>query len=174
MKTLVCLLATLGISFSTFAQKPPHAGSHPGKAPGGSGPTGAIVGIVNDQGDGSPLEYATVTVLKSLDSSMVTGGISNLEGRFFIEKVPLGTYIVKASFIGYNPIYKSGVEVKPGPPADLGTLSVQESSGNLEEMEVVAESELMETHIDKKVFRADKDLSSKSGTGLDVIRMCLH
>ena len=50
-----------------------------------------IRGQVVEQGTNIPLEYATVTFRSSADNKIITGGITDLEGKFSIE-VKAGTY----------------------------------------------------------------------------------
>lgn len=43
---------------------------------------GKIVGQVVDQDTDHPLDFATISVLTKLDSTVLTGGISELDGKF--------------------------------------------------------------------------------------------
>lgn len=92
MKSLSCLLIFFGLSFSTvptFAQ---------------SGQTGKISGkVVNN--DGTPGTFATVTLLKSPDSVLVKGAISDENGQYHFTQVPFGKYVIAISVIGMDKAY---------------------------------------------------------------------
>ncbi len=49
-----------------------------------------IAGRIVDSETGTPMEYVNVAVYKSTDSSLVTGTISNVEGKFKIDKIATG------------------------------------------------------------------------------------
>ena len=61
------------------AQMPPSSG---GKNKQGPKITTTIKGQVIDGTSDEPLEYATITLLSNRDSSVVTGGITDLNGNF--------------------------------------------------------------------------------------------
>ncbi len=71
-----------------------------------AGTTGKIAGMVIDAETGEPLTAVNVTV-----EGTHLGGISNLEGLYHIVNVPPGTYSVKASMMGYQPLVVDGVVV---------------------------------------------------------------
>jgi len=75
----ICML--IGFSFSANAEKL----------------TASIKGKVIDVNSKEPIPYATV----ALEGSSV-GAVTNFEGEFVIEDVPMGHYHVVASCVGYQ------------------------------------------------------------------------
>ncbi|MDZ7289291.1 MAG: carboxypeptidase-like regulatory domain-containing protein [candidate division KSB1 bacterium] len=65
---------------------------------------GKIAGVVKDSQSGSPLPGVNVQIVGTM-----MGSTTDLQGRYFILNVPPGTYQVKASIIGYEPITISDV-----------------------------------------------------------------
>jgi hypothetical protein len=65
--------------------------------------TGSISGRVTDAESGAPLGYTNVSVLGT-----PYGAMTNPQGYFKIDFVPVGTYVVKASFISYAESSKPG------------------------------------------------------------------
>ncbi len=61
--------------------------------------TGTIRGVVIDKQSEYPLAGATVELLNTTEA---TGVITDLDGRFVLEKVPLGRQSIRVSFIGYE------------------------------------------------------------------------
>lgn len=64
---------------------------------------------VMDGGDKTPL-YGAVVLLKSA-SSTLHGGTTNEQGRYLFKGVPIGTYVLRVTFVGYQP-YEKKVEVR--------------------------------------------------------------
>ena len=60
-----------------------------------------VEGTVVEDGTNIPLEYATITFKSKSDNKIVTGGITDSEGKFSIE-VPSGTYTISVEYISYK------------------------------------------------------------------------
>ncbi len=68
--------------------------------------TGKISGTATDASTNEPLIAANVVI-----QGTTIGAATNLEGYFVILNVPPGTYNVRASMVGYNPVTLSDVRV---------------------------------------------------------------
>jgi hypothetical protein len=66
-----------------------------------------ISGKLSDSNDKSTLPGASVILLNSTDSSLYKGTVADADGRFTIENVANGKYIMKISFIGYTDHFKN-------------------------------------------------------------------
>ena len=99
--------------------------------------TGKISGTVTGD-DGTPLVGANVVVLGT-----GSGASSNADGEFQIINVPAGSYVLKATYIGYTSQEVSGVRVISGlsTPVDL-SLSTSSIEGDV--VQVVAEKPLIQ------------------------------
>jgi outer membrane receptor protein involved in Fe transport len=71
-----------------------------------AGTSGKVAGMVIDADTGEPLTAVNVT----LEGTQM-GGITNLEGLYYIVNVPPGDYLVKASMMGYQAVLNDGVAV---------------------------------------------------------------
>ena len=128
---------------------------------------GSLGGFVADEQNGEMLPYVNVIVLSPKDSSIVNGATTNTDGKFEIKALSLGKYLVKFSFIGYKDYFKT-VDVKSG-KTDMGTIVMNEASEMLKGVEVVAERQMMEYKLDKRVINVDKNLVSAGGSASDVL-----
>ena len=63
---------------------------------------GVLRGTVTDSISGQPLQYASVSIFSLRTNELVSGGITDEDGRIFIEKIPLGQYKVSIEYIGYK------------------------------------------------------------------------
>jgi len=142
-------------------------GGGPGR--GNNGPKPTIKGQIVDAGTETPLEYATVTLFSLRDSSMVSGGVTDLDGNFSFESRP-GKFFAKVEFISYKSKVIENIAISPKTPEnDLGIIKLDSDAAVLAEVEVRAEKSQMQMSLDKKVFNVGKDLASRGGTAADIL-----
>lgn len=170
LKTIL-LATSISWGFGAFAQQ--QAAGRPGPSTGGGAPGAAkvarITGSVVDKSTGKPVEYANIAIFRSKDSSLVTGGITNQQGKFAIERVPYGSYTIKVRFIGYNTSALKDVKAIQ-PQVEVGKIDIAPSSKNLEEVTVVGRKNEVQNNLDKKVFNIDKTMYGTGGTAVDIMK----
>lgn len=118
--------------------------------------------------DGStsePLSYATVSLLDQ-DSSLVTGAVTDMDGKFLI-KTENGKYTLRFQFVTYQ-TREMALELT-GNTRDLGTINMDPSNQELDEVVVQAERTQMQLNLDKKVYNVGKDLSNLGGSAADML-----
>lgn len=89
-------------------------------------------GVVIDNASGETLPSVTITILNSNPSK---GMISETDGTFSFENLPVGRYDIQASFIGYEPAIAKEIVVSSGKEAFV-TLSLKENLNELSEIVV--------------------------------------
>lgn len=130
---------------------------------------GAVVCYVVSNDD-TPLEYATVTVLKPEDSTMIAGGITDEQGYAIIAPVPYGTYMVKIGYIGYKSLYINNISIsKEQAVVTTGKQKINTSTKTLKGVTVNAEREMLQSNLDKRVFNVDKSIVTEGSTGVDIL-----
>jgi outer membrane receptor protein involved in Fe transport len=133
-----------------------------------SGPK-SLVGTIVDEHTGFPLEFAAISVLGQLDDQLITGGISDVDGKFEMDIQP-GIYTVKVEYISYKARLIENVEVFPDSKiVDIGSISLSPDASMLEEIEVIAEKSQLQMGLDKKIFNVGKDLLSQGGNAADIL-----
>ena len=151
--SLFLLLALLTLSYNIFATE---VVSHAEPE---------IKGKVIDIETDGPLEYATVSLFSSQDSTLVTGVITDMKGEFSLKTKP-GKYYVVIQFMGYEP---KTININLKEKVNLGNIVMRPDSALLEEVEVVAEKSTMTMTLDKRVFNVGKDVSSTAGNAIEVL-----
>ncbi|MDC3388567.1 TonB-dependent receptor family protein [Flavobacteriaceae bacterium] len=124
-----------------------------------------LSGIIFDKETKQPLEYATV-VLKNTVNNQVTGGISNLKGKFNIS-TEQGNYNISIEFLGFKTISIANKIITSD--SSLGEIYLEEDNNSLEEVEIIAEKSTVEIKLDKKIYNVGKDMTVKGGSASDVL-----
>lgn len=154
------------LSFATLKSQPSNTIAGP-NSPSGIEVKSIIEGRVIDASTGLPLDYATVSLLKKFNQELITGTITEADGKFSLEALP-GSYTVKIEFISFEPLVIEDVEVS-NKRLDLGDLQLASSAAALEEVIVVGEKSQMVMALDKKVFNVGKDLGSRGGNAAELL-----
>jgi len=114
---------------------------------------GTVSGSVVDT-SGEPLPGATVVIMK-LDSAQVTGQQTRADGTFSIGSIPIGDYLLRASFIGYKTVFRPITLTKKNRQIALGEIALRENAKLMREAEVTARAAQMEMKADTFVYNAD-------------------
>jgi len=131
---------------------------------------GTIKGIVKDKDLKTAVEYATVSVFKMVDSTLINGTITNAKGEFELKQLKPGKYFVEVSFIGYNKKTVRNIPINRGHKiADLKEILISQASEALGEVMVRAERLPVQYQIDKKVIPVSRQLTTASGNAVDVL-----
>ncbi len=93
-----------------------------------------IRGIVIDQNTGVPLIGATVLLL---DHKPLLGTITDNQGYFRLEGVPLGRRGIRVDYLGYQSVFREGLDINAG-KAFMVNIEMEESAIMGEEAEVRA------------------------------------
>ena len=105
---------------------------------------------------GAAMPFVTISVLTQ-DSVLLTGAITDDDGQYSVE-VSARTYIIQASYIGYQ-------TACGGPDFVL-----REETERLEEVEVKAKKPLIERQMDKLVVNVSASPLSAGSNGNDILR----
>ncbi len=132
---------------------------------------GVVSGTVLEKESGKPVEYASVALLLTIDSSLVSGAVTNEKGEFSIEEIPVGPYFVTIDFMGFETYTSEQIRISPrgNPEVDLGTIMMTVSAEVLSEVEVVEKRPFMEIELDKKIFNVGDNVTVTGGTATEVL-----
>ncbi len=125
-----------------------------------------VFGKIIDSESGEPLEYATVTILKVEENSVVTGGITDKDGVFNIP-ASKGDYNILIEYISFKNYTINNLSVNEN--KDLGLISLIMDIESLDAVEIIAEETTVEIKLDKKIYTVGQDLTVKGGNAGDVL-----
>jgi len=158
--------------FSTMllSQRGGRGGFNPANMP----KIGVLQGVVVDSASTNPIPYASISIINMRSNEVITGGITNETGAFYIKEIPMGMYNVIVEFIGYEKINIGPIKLFPGDGGgveqNLGTVAMELSAVQMEEVDVYGEIPNMIYTVDKRIFDAKKDMTLVGGTGSDALK----
>ncbi|GIV55121.1 MAG: hypothetical protein KatS3mg039_1639 [Candidatus Kapaibacterium sp.] len=131
-----------------------------------------VRGRVVDDGTGQPVGYATVSLHRSDDTSgrAVRGALSLPDGTFLLRSVPAGVYRLRLRLVGYRTAVRDSVRVPSSGDVAIGTVRLRPEAIEQHAVEVSAERELHEVHLDRRVYQVGKDLTVAGGTATDALQ----
>ncbi len=74
------------------------------------------------------------------------------------------------SFIGYKTKTIKGIKIDKKTELDLGSIVLSPDIVQLNEVQVVGMAQMIEEKVDRLVYNAEKDITSKGGDASDVMR----
>ena len=171
MKRNLLLVLIMGLCISMIAQRPSSSYGQGGRRPAaGPSVTGKITGILVDSVAGNFMAYATVSLLSGKEQKVVNGTLTDDNGRFKLQGVKNGTYILRISSLGFKTIEKNVKTTLQKPDLDLENIRMSPAALSLDAVEITSEGAVIENRVDKIVYNADRDLTSAGGDASDVLR----
>ncbi len=156
MKKVLTLIFFLGTALITQAQE-------------SSKGTGKIEGIIIDNASSKPVEFATVALIDA-NGKTIDGTIADAKGKFNISKIPDGNYTVNISFIGYETISKTVLLEGRKNDVNLGIIKLAEEATQLNEVVVEGQKDLVEERVDRTIYNAENDATTRGGDATDVLK----
>lgn len=129
-----------------------------------------ISGYVVDSSLTSAIEYATIALFDKKTKQPVDGTIADEKGKFTLTKIAEGDYYILVRFIGYGDKTIENIKIKKGEDLDLGVIKLATSAIELDAVNVTGEKSLIEEKVDRLVYNAEKDLTSRGGDAADILR----
>lgn len=128
-----------------------------------------ITGNVTDKSTSQAVEFATIQLLKMPDSSAAKSTVTDKKGKFILENIEPGNYLLRCSFIGFS---NTDVPVIIGKQArlNLGKIEILSLTASMKEVTVTGKKAVLNTSIDRKVYNVTQDIMAQSGTASDVLK----
>ncbi len=156
MKKVVTLIIFLGSVLNGHAQETQKG-------------NGKIYGSVIDSGTSKPVEFATIA-LTDASGKTIDGTIADVKGKFSINKVADGNYTITISFIGYQSFTQTAVLEGKKNDINLGSVKLAEEATQLKEVVIEAQKDLVEERVDRTIYNAENDATTRGGDATDVLK----
>ncbi|MCC6280153.1 MAG: TonB-dependent receptor [Saprospiraceae bacterium] len=127
-----------------------------------------ISGLVQ-QSNGHPVEFATVTLHKSQDSTLVKGALSGIDGRYEISDATAGTYFLKTTAVGMGSGYSPAFDYDGG-DKNMEPIGIAETTTELAQVTVIARRPPIEVKADKTILNVEGTVNSTGLNALELLR----
>ncbi|KAA0990003.1 outer membrane beta-barrel family protein [Dyadobacter aurulentus] len=142
----------------------------PGTAEDTRSGSGKIKGILVDSVSKKPVEFAALSLVDIKTNNPIDGTTTDEKGEFNMSKVASGNFKILISFIGYKTKTISDIKIDRKSDINLGSIDLAPDVVQLNEVEVVGMAQLVEEKVDRLVYNAEKDITSKGGDASDVMK----
>lgn len=120
--------------------------------------TGTLKGLITDVMSGEPIPFANVIAEKN--GNQIGGTTTDFDGNYTIKPLEPGTYIVKATFVGYGTVEVTGVIVSAN--------KITEQNVKLQEGVAIGEVKIIEY---KKPLLDKDNLSGETKTAEEIVAL---
>ena len=128
-----------------------------------------VTGTLQDE-QGKPMDYATVSLLRTKDSSTVKGTLSTETGTYTFDHISTGSYIVKASVVGYDKAISSSFTIAAGVTTfTVPVIKMQTASHSLNTVTITASKPLIEHKIDRTVMNVENSVLAAGNSAMDIL-----
>lgn len=143
-----------------------------GGAPASVTPKGnsKISGFVSDSVAAKAVEFASIALVNAADNKVIDGAVADDMGKFEITGIAPGKYKVLISFIGFKDKTVNNIAIEKGKDVDLGKIQMVANTKTLDEVTITGEKSMVEEKVDRLVYNAEKDITSKGGDASDLLR----
>jgi hypothetical protein len=127
--------------------------------------TNAVIGQVKDADTHLPLQFVTVT-LQDINTRELIGDVTDKNGKFELS-VPSGKYYCIIESLSFQPFVIHVLSIYQD--IEMGLIELEQNSENLEEIELIARTNLVDHQLTKKVYNASKDIANIGGNAVTVL-----
>jgi len=130
----------------------------------------AVTGKLIEAKSNQPIPFASVSLLRASDPTLIHGATSDEKGIFKISTVAKGHYMLSVSFVGYKTVSKDLDIISKG-DIDVGTIYLNETVIDIKETVIVGERLKVRLEKDKTTFFVTKKMLDVSNNGTDVLKL---
>lgn len=130
----------------------------------------SISGKLVDSKTKAGIDYVNVAVFNTTSNKMVKGASTTAGGTFAFPNLPLGKYMLKATFVGYSPLELPITLDAKRSELSLGSISLTENSHSLKEVKVEGQKSQMRFEIDRKVFNVDQQIAASGASATEILK----
>ena len=159
-KSLFLFFSISLLALSAYAQQPAEVQKGNGK----------ISGKVIDASTGQPVEFANVALIDSKTTKAIDGAMCDIEGKFTLTKLPEGTYALTVTFIGYETKTIENITIDKRGELELPPIKLSTGAKVLNEVVVEGQRSLIEEKVDRTVYNAEQDATTRGGDATDVLK----
>lgn len=151
-KSIVCILPILFFALQSWAQG-----------------NGKVTGMVTDN-KANPLASVTVSLLRSADSSLVKTELSDKAGKFDVDVLKDGDYLLGFSVSGYEKMYSDKFSISEGRLKEIPVITMSPVVTKLQGVTVTSRKPMIEVKADKTVFNVEASINATGSNALELLQ----
>ena len=128
-----------------------------------------INGSVQDA-QGSSVNNATVSLLRSKDSSVVKLAVTKADGKFGFTGASAGQYLLSTSHIGHKPSYSHSFDFDGTKNVDVAVLKLEKLPAELKGITVTSKKPIVEVKADKTILNVEGTINATGNDALELLR----
>ena len=130
--------------------------------------SGTVNGRVEDASK-LAVPSASVSLLRSKDSSLVKMTVTNKEGRYEFVNIQEGQYLLSISAVGFAPVFSKQIQLSGDAVLEIETFSLATQSRDLKAATVVARRPLVEHKLDRMIVNVEAAVTNVGANALEVL-----
>jgi iron complex outermembrane receptor protein len=128
-----------------------------------------IIGRVTDA-DRKAIAYCNVALIRTTDSTLVTGATTDTSGSFQLEIKATGSFRLLITYVGYRKYYSAPIPISEQMYVwDAGT-QILLPGNQLGDVQIVAEKAFVEHLLDRTVYNMHNSIISAGNNGLEILK----
>jgi hypothetical protein len=132
--------------------------------------TAQIIGTIQDQTTGAPIEFADVILINNETEAFVSHIRSDENGRFRLSDINIGEFSLTIRLIGYDVFTTESIVITSATDiCDLGVIQLQPLEFGLSEVVVEASRRQIIYRLDRRIIDASSNLLGGGGTAVDIL-----
>lgn len=133
-------------------------------------PQGTIYGVILGENK-APVPFASIALIKGLDSTTLKTSFTDENGNFSFEKLEIGNYLIKASYLGYkNKYWGPFATAEDALVINLGQLQIDPESTQLNEVVISAKVPMIDFKANKVVLNVGSSSLAVGNSALDILQ----
>ncbi|MEO5890333.1 MAG: TonB-dependent receptor [Ferruginibacter sp.] len=130
---------------------------------------GAQVNGYAKDAQGAPIKGATISLLAAKDSAIVKLAVSKDNGAYIFSDIKEGKYLVKASYVEYEPSFSPAFELTSA-AVTVPDFKLVKVPNNLKTVVVTAQRPMLEVKADKMIVNVEGTINSVGSDALELLR----
>lgn len=128
-----------------------------------------VKGKVMDKAGDEPLSFVNVRITAKGDSTLVGGGMTDMDGNFQIGDLHAGQYDLTLSMVGYKDVRRAFSVSREKPTMSFALLYMTEDTKMLKEVTVTGQKATMKLEVDRKSFDVSQLISNAGQSASEVL-----
>ena len=130
---------------------------------------GLVHGRVLDKGTDMAAEFINVAVKNAQTKAFVKGSITDADGKFRVDELPYGTYLLEVTAVGYREVTRQFVLNEKKPSVNYAALYLTEDTHTLDEVVVTGQKSAMKLEVDRKSFDVSQLITNAGDAAADLL-----